>query len=247
MVIAQQSFHKWDSLAPSSRGWVCISGCSTPLELWRRVRCLVEMLGIYAGKTLKCLEVSFWWLNTHAQRMVGKIQKHLLISVDGITGNAACYMPWCSLCMLHALCMLSSDFSTDPVQFKKKKHRKKLDLNIKQRPNLKSSSRLLCLGKKLNANTHPVNSRDISSKANSVSLVNSQLFFFPFKETPIHWSCVEIPIHWFCVATPPNALGQKSLSRRHPHLHAWVQTHIRTCSQAQSLSVHANLHWGNKI
>lgn len=119
MAIAQQSFHKWDSLTPSSQGWVCTSGCSTPLELWRRVRCLVEMLGIYTGKALKCLEVSFWWLNTHAQRMVGKIQKYLLISVEGITGNAACYMPWCSLYMLHASCMLSSDFSINSVQFKK--------------------------------------------------------------------------------------------------------------------------------
>lgn len=172
MAIAQQSFHRWDSLTPSNQGWVCISGCSTPLELWRRVRCLVEMLGIYTGRALKCLKVSFWWLNTHAQRTVGKTQKYLLIAVEGITGNAACYMPWCSLYMLHSLCMLSSDFSINSVQLKRKSW-KKLGLNIKQRSNFKSSSRFLHLGKKGNANTHPVNSRDISSKANSVSLVNS--------------------------------------------------------------------------
>lgn len=82
----------------------------------------MEMLAIHTGKALECLEVSFWWLSTHAQRMVGKIQKDLIAS-EGIAGNAACYMPWCSLYMPHALCMLSSDFSINPAQFKKNHER----------------------------------------------------------------------------------------------------------------------------
>lgn len=77
------------------------------------------MLAIHIGKALECLEVSFWWVNTHAQRMVSKIQNHL-IAAEGIAGNAACYMPWCSLYMPHALCMLSSDFSVNSVQLNKK-------------------------------------------------------------------------------------------------------------------------------
>lgn len=46
MVIAQQSSHKWDSPVPSSQGWVCISGCSTLLGLWKRKMSLMTMFDI---------------------------------------------------------------------------------------------------------------------------------------------------------------------------------------------------------
>jgi len=46
MVIAQQSFHKWDSPVPSSQGWVCISGCSTLLGLWKRKMSVMTMFDI---------------------------------------------------------------------------------------------------------------------------------------------------------------------------------------------------------
>lgn len=166
-----------------------------------------------------------WWVK---YRNISWFQLRALQEMQHATCHgvlSTCYMP-------RACCLLTS-LST---QSNLKKSLNYLDLNIKQTCNFKSSSRFLHLGKKWNANTHPVNSRDISSKANSVSLVNSWLFFLPFEETPNplilccnHRQCFWAESH--CLAG--------TLTSMHGYKH--------TCSQAQSLSVHANLHWDNKI